>query len=113
MIRRAPLDVEQVLAWADAHRARTGAWPTPTSGPVREAPAETWNAIDQALRSGLRGLPGGWSLARLLAERRGKPLRPHGAPLTVERILAWADTYHARTGEWPTFRSGRVPDAPA
>jgi hypothetical protein len=25
--RRIPLTVEQILAWADAHHARTGEWP--------------------------------------------------------------------------------------
>ena len=35
-----------------------------------EAPEETWNIIDQALRRGLRGLPGGSSLKRLLKRDR-------------------------------------------
>ena len=113
MARRAPLSVEQVLAWADAHRSRTGAWPSAVSGPVRDAPVETWGAVDQALRKGLRGLPGGWSLDRLLAERRGKRPKASGQLLTVEQVLAWADAHHARTGQWPTHRSGRVLDAPA
>ena len=33
-------------------------------------------------------------------------------PLTVEQILGWADTYHARTGEWPSSCTGPVADAP-
>jgi len=110
---RPTLTVEQILAWADAHRARSGAWPTAASGPVRDAPVETWTGIDQALRSGLRGLPGGGSLARLLAECRGKRLPARGLPLTVEQVLAWADAHHARTGRWPTRTSGPVLDAPA
>jgi hypothetical protein len=61
----------QILAWADAHRERTGRWPSRASGVVAAAPGETWVAIDQALRRGDRGLPGGDSLARLLARRRG------------------------------------------
>jgi hypothetical protein len=113
MPSRRPLNVEQVLAWADAHRERWGVWPAAASGPVRDAPVETWNGINQALRDGLRGLPGGGSLARLLAERRGKPLQPPGPPLTVEQVLAWADAHHARTGRWPTLQSGPVPEAPA
>jgi hypothetical protein len=40
------------------------------SGPVAEAPGEKWREIDQALRSGFRGLQGGDSLARLLDRRR-------------------------------------------
>ena len=35
------------------------------SGPIAEAPGETWKSVDLALRYGYRGLPGGASLARL------------------------------------------------
>src|SRR5262245_2781509 len=62
---------QQVLAWADGHHARTGDWPAGRSGPILDAAGETWNAVDQALSQGLRGFPGGSSLARLLARRRG------------------------------------------
>ena len=66
-----PLTVERILAWADAHRVRTGRWPRYQSGPIPEAPGETWNAVDSALRAGIRGLPGNSSLAQLLVEWRG------------------------------------------
>src|SRR5436309_357023 len=63
-------------------------------------------------RRGLRGLPGGSSLARLLAERRG--VRNHLAlpKMTIAGILAWADAHHARTGRWPGRASGAIADAP-
>jgi hypothetical protein len=32
--------------------------------------------------------------------------------VAVAQVLAWADAYHGRTGEWPTARSGPVPEAP-
>jgi hypothetical protein len=107
-----PLTEEQILAWADAYRARTGKWPTGYSGLIDNAPGESWAGVRGALRDGHRGLPGGSSLARLLAEQRGA--RNHMAlpPLTEEQILAWADAYHARTGSWPTEKSGPVADAP-
>jgi hypothetical protein len=102
------LDVEQVLAWADAHREATGEYPHGRSGPVRGVPGETWAIIHSALSKGLRGLPGGSSLAQILAERRG-----YRAPLTVERILAWADAHQAATGRWPTsWSSGAVRGEP-
>jgi hypothetical protein len=66
------LTVAQILTWADGHRARTGKWPTVKYGPVLEAPGETWASIDGALREGLRGFPGGSSLARLLGEHHNK-----------------------------------------
>jgi hypothetical protein len=84
------LTVEQVLAWADAHKAQTGRWPTADSGPVAFAPGETWHAIDGALAPGHRGLPGGDSLARLLARERG--VRRRG--------------WHSERGRW-RWRSGR------
>jgi hypothetical protein len=98
-----------ILAWADAHHERTGTWPQARSGLVGDAPGESWQAIDAALRHGHRGLPEGLSLSWLLAQngREG-----WAKPLTVERILAWADAHHARTGRWPTDTSGPIPEAP-
>jgi hypothetical protein len=98
------LDVEQILAWADAYREATGEYPQVDTGAVRAAPSETWAAINTALSKGLRGLPGGSTLAELLAEHRA-----YRGPLTYERILAWADSHHEATGRWPTgWSSGPV-----
>ena len=65
------LSIPQILAWADAYHHRKGQWPNKESGPVAEAPAENWNTINAALRIGRRGLRGGLTLAKLLAECRG------------------------------------------
>jgi hypothetical protein len=62
------LTVERILAWADAHHAATGVWPTPSSGPVLAAPGRDWSTIDHVLRKGRHGLPRGSSLSRLLSE---------------------------------------------
>jgi hypothetical protein len=51
------LTVRQILAWADAHYLRNGRWPNIMTGPLREAPGETWLNLNQALRKGLRNLP--------------------------------------------------------
>jgi hypothetical protein len=68
-----PLTVGQILAWADAHKARTGRWPAAASGPIPGAPGETWVKINAALYVGRRGLPRGSSLSRLLHEHgRGR-----------------------------------------
>jgi hypothetical protein len=72
---RPPLSEAQILAWADAHHARTGRWPSAASGPVCGVPGESWRGINQALDSGYRGLPGGDTLARLLA-RHGRRRAP-------------------------------------
>src|SRR2546426_12690676 len=68
---RPRLSVSKVLAWADAYHERAGQWPKKTSGRIAGALGDTWTAVEMALRGGWRGLPGGSSLAQLLAERRG------------------------------------------
>ncbi len=106
------LTIEQVLAWADAYRAKTGRWPRGRSGQVADAPGETWGAVESAVFQGLRGLPGGITLAQLLVERRGAPAIQTSRPLTVDQILAWADAHHAATGHWPVEDSGSLSGAP-
>jgi hypothetical protein len=106
------LEVGQILRWADAHHARTGKWPAANTGPVYGAPGESWGAINSALVMGYRTLPGGSSLAALLAEHRGRRNRAAVPPLSEALILAWADAHHARGGRWPHASSGPVADAP-
>src|SRR4051794_16509646 len=65
-LKKSPLNEAQVLAWADDHLNRTGEWPKTDFGHVLANPNEKWLNVDMALRVGLRGLPGGDSLARLL-----------------------------------------------
>ena len=62
------LTIAQILRWARTHYQETGNWPRRTSGPIAGADGETWSAVHSALRNGRRGLPGGSSLPRLLAE---------------------------------------------
>jgi hypothetical protein len=64
------LTLRDIRRWARAHRERSGKWPTAASGPIPEAPGENWHAVNLALWQGLRGLPGGSSLAKLL--KRGR-----------------------------------------
>jgi hypothetical protein len=108
---RTPLTEGQILAWADAHRARTGQWPGVASGPVPETAGLTWRGIHDALRRGHRGLPVASSLFRLLQQRRGRG-KTRRRPLAVGQVLAWADAHRARTGKWPHAKSGPVADVP-
>src|SRR5262249_33102121 len=89
------------------HRASIGNWPSVSSGRVIGT-AEEWLKINVALDLGLRGLPGGSSLAKLLQRHRGR--RNHAAPprLTEAQILRWCDAHHRRTGEWPKQKSGPI-----
>lgn len=106
------LTVAQILKWADAHHRRTGRWPTRHSGPIRGAPGETWLKIETALGKGHRGLPRNSSIARLLAEHRGRRNLKALPRLTIAQILTWADAHHRRTGRWPGMASGPVVGAP-
>src|SRR5262249_8013362 len=91
---------------------RTKRWPTLGSGPISRTGGENWRRVDNALRLGLPGLPGGLSLARLLDEEYRVPYLGNRPPLTVEQILVWADAFHRLHGRWPTTESGMIADAP-
>jgi hypothetical protein len=117
---RLRLDVARVLGWAEAHRARAGAWPRIDSGPVPESPGETWRRIDNALRLGLRGLEGGSSLARLLERERGVPARADEALRLREQGLTLAQIGRRLGVSWQAVRrmlrrmpTGRRPDGGA
>lgn len=110
-LRRPRLTEEQILQWADAHRARTGHWPVAASGPVRGAPGETWFRVTEALRLGQRGLRGGLSLVKLLARERGVRNAKELPNLSKSLILKWAKAHKRTTGEWPIVKSGRIQGA--
>lgn len=98
---RPPLTIEQILAWADEHKERTGAWPKAQSGLIPGTNGDKWANIEVALQSGGRGWQGKSSIARLLHEHRG--LRNRGAlpPLTLDSVLQLVDKHKATFGEWP------------
>ncbi|HEV3003741.1 MAG TPA: hypothetical protein VGX78_04740 [Pirellulales bacterium] len=106
------LSEEQIIGWAGAFRLRKGRWPMDRDGPIEDAPGETWTGVNSALAGGHRGLAGGSTLARLLAQRLGVRNRTNVPRLTVEKILAWADAYHRRHDRWPDQFSGPVDDHP-
>jgi hypothetical protein len=57
-----------ILKWAKAYHRRTGQLPRHLSGPIPEAPGETWLAVEMALRQKIRGLRKRSTLSRLLRE---------------------------------------------
>jgi hypothetical protein len=109
---RPPLSVEQILKWADAYFDQNGYYPRKDAGPVLNGGCETWNRINTALRFGFRGLPGGTTLKRLLAEHRGLDTRCNRPEVSIAQILTWADAFHQAQGKWPNEASGPVADAP-
>jgi len=108
--RHSKLTIPRILGWIRAHHRRAGKWPKANRTPIPEAPGETWNSVREALWGGHRGLSGGSSLAKLLAEHFGVR-NVHGLPrLDKARILQWADEHKKRTGTWPHRYSGRIPN---
>src|SRR5262249_30798651 len=101
----------QILAWADKYYRRTRMWPTARSGPIPGTAGETWRRVDNALRTGKRGLRSRSGRKRLVERQRGVPRPKPLAPLLIAKILEWADKHRRRTGEWPNRSSGRVPGA--
>ena len=67
---KAPYSIAQVLAWADAYFEKWGRRPSRSSGAIPGTRRETWRKVDSALKSGVRGFPGGSSLSRFLARHR-------------------------------------------
>jgi hypothetical protein len=57
-------------------------------------------------------LPGGDSLAQLLARRRGRPSYREKRRLSIGQVLAWVRAYRARRGRWPHAASGQIDEAP-
>lgn len=112
MTNRPRFTEARIVRWAKRHRRRTGRWPTEGCGAVADAPGETWQRVDRSLRVGVRGLPGGSSLAQLLARHCG--VRNNGGlpAFSIGRILRWADAHHRRTGRWPQANTGAIPEAP-
>ena len=103
-----PLSLDRILAWADAHRAETGRWPTMSSRAIIGVRGDNWRTVAYALRQGLRGLPGGTTLHRLLRQHRSARVRGQAPDVTEQQILRWADAHHQTRGRWPGERSGKV-----
>lgn len=97
------------MKWADAHFERTGKWPRQGSGPIRDAPGETWQRVQSVLLEGKRGLKGGETLAHFVATRRSLRTKVTLPKLTERQILAWAEAFHNQIGYWPTRKDGSIP----
>lgn len=112
-VRKPPLSVDQILAWAKAHHEDTGRWPHAKSGTIAKATGENWAQLNKALRNGYRGFPGGSSLSALLGEHFGIRRRRSLPALTIKQVLAWMREHHRLTGQWPNTTSGAVQSAPS
>jgi hypothetical protein len=108
-----PLSIPEILAWADEYHRITGGWPRAKLPPKGLPLGESWTAVNRALGEGLRGLPGGDTLARLLQKHRGVRNKQGLPAITIAQILTWADQFYDATGMWPRRQSGAIPQSPA
>ena len=104
--------VGKILAWADPSHQRTGTWPNAQSGPIPEAPGETWTGINLALRRNTRSLVEGCTLAELLARHWGVQNKVNLPGLRRREIVVWVRARFHREGNWPTHLSGAIAEAP-
>ena len=85
------LSIPQILAWALAFQTRHGKWPTFRSGPVADAPGETWCGIQSALGVAAAGCRAGHR-SRACAESsaartpRGRIRRARKPWITLELV---------------------------
>ena len=85
------LTIPEILRMADRHHQITGQWPITRDGAVHGEDNLTWEGVNTCLRKGGRGLPGGNSLARVLAKHRPVVDRRRiRADLTAKQIKDWA-----------------------
>ena len=106
-----PLTVNQVLGWADAYKKKYGKWPNTKSGKIKEMPQYTWLSIDTYLQNGVRGLPSGSSLAKLLSKERGLRNSRNLPSLSESKIIKWAKDFNKTNGKWPNEKSGEIPNS--
>lgn len=102
------LTPEYILGRAQERIKANGRWPGQRSGAVEGGyPGDTWRGYDQALKVGLRGLPGGSSLAQLM-ETIGYINHLSKPDLTPEFILERSREYREANNKWPSLYSGHV-----
>lgn len=104
-----PLSEEKIIVWANEHKRRHNAFPTPLSGGVehRDADGDTWASINGALMLGQRGLDGYRTLQELFSEHEASKNL-----LTEEMILSYADEFCLTYGAYPNVNSIGEVDIP-
>jgi hypothetical protein len=99
------IDEHYIVELADAFKFQKGHWPKQTSGAFK---GDCWGSINSALIYGLRGLPGGDTLPKLLARERGVRNIADISPLSEKIILKKIRHYKKKTGRWPKVKSKKL-----
>lgn len=108
---RPRLSKSGILELASYHRSIFNAWPNIASGEVKGGgQGDTWKIYDHCLREGQRGLPGGSSLAEILSEAYGAPLKINKKQTSEAEIVCLAKNHFTSNGYWPNKQSGPVHD---
>lgn len=94
----APLTEEMIWKWMQAYHAEHKRWPTSVTTDITPG-GSTWNVIDNSLRTGRHGLPGGSSLAQL---RRKINKEKTPVLLTEWGVWKWMRSFYKKHGKWPT-----------
>ncbi|MBP7253276.1 MAG: hypothetical protein KBA75_07320 [Alphaproteobacteria bacterium] len=113
------LSAEKLRNWIARFHEKEGKYPSHADktvwekdGAWRPVTGESWDAINQSLRQGQRGLD--VVPERSLAEFkrahgfvRQKPQKPQPAPhpeatMTTARVLSWMQLFHAKEGKYPS-----------
>jgi hypothetical protein len=95
--RAAPVSLQQVHDAMQTFVLEQERWPDRHDGAIPTLEG-SWLAIDEALRVGVRGLPGGSSLAKERVALTGARRRQS---LTEENVKAAILAHHRATGAWP------------
>jgi hypothetical protein len=104
--------VDHILQWARSHQRRTSQWPRDERTAIPESGGRlTWTQVNLALQRSRCGSEVSTTLARLLAERCDVRRRSALSRLSTSQVVAWAKAHHARTGTWPRYHSGPIPDS--
>lgn len=99
MLNQNTLHIEDILKAAQQYFDATCRWPNCNDFEIIRTgvlEGETWGRIDKALRDGLRGLPGGSSLSKLLIENG------IGNAMNANDVLEGAKLHHKTYGSWPS-----------
>jgi superfamily II DNA or RNA helicase len=103
------LSSKDIISWAIEHKEKTGEYPNQNSGKIISNPSETWNAINDAMSNGRRGLKK-QSLVVFLEKKldRIPKSRIGRNDLSTKKIIIWIKNYYEKHKKYPLATSKEV-----
>jgi hypothetical protein len=109
---RTPLTIDLILKWIELYYKEYGEYPNKNSGIIKFADEKykgiTWAHVNTALERGVRGLPGGSSLPKLLEEKFNVKNIQNLPSLSMELIEEWIKLFHAKHNRYPNRNDGII-----